>query len=61
MGWFEIARLAGVVVAAAVAGGLVYKRVVTRKSSTNIRVVTQNHNTAGGDIVGGDSVKRNIK
>lgn len=61
MDWLEFLKWAGTGIAAAVAGGFVYKRVTTRKSTSSIRLVSQKNNRAGGDIIAGNSVKKNTK
>lgn len=47
-------------VAAALAGGFVWKWTVTNtaKKKSNVRIVSQKNNTAGGDIVAGDKVTK---
>lgn len=56
----EILTWVGAVVAALVAGGFVIKFAINKKNSKigDVRITTQSNNTAGGDIIGGDSVKK---
>ncbi|MDF3081480.1 hypothetical protein [Burkholderia sola] len=63
MDWQAIAKWVGVVIAAAVAAGLVIKLSVSlrRSSKSSVRIVSQKNNRAGGDIIAGDSVKKNAK
>lgn len=61
MDWLEIAKVVGAVIAAVVGGGLVLKKISKRNSRSDIRIVSQKNNTAGGDIVAGDSSKKNLK
>lgn len=63
MDWQAIAKWVGVVIAAAVAAGLVIKLTIShrRSSKSSVRVVSQKNNRAGGDIIAGDSVKKNAK
>lgn len=50
-------------VAALVTGGVVFKLTSSSRSSkdSSVRVVTQNNNRAGGDIIAGDSIKKTSK
>ncbi|WP_143135416.1 hypothetical protein [Burkholderia ubonensis] len=63
MDWQAIAKWVGVVIAAAVAAGLVVKLTISlrRSSKSSFRVVSQKNNRAGGDIIAGNSVKKNTK
>ncbi|WP_157654315.1 hypothetical protein [Burkholderia ubonensis] len=63
MDWQAIAKWVGVVIAAAVAAGLVVKLTISlrRSSKSSVRVVSQKNNRAGGDIIAGNSVKKNTK
>lgn len=63
MDWFEIVMWAAGVIAAIIAAGLVIKLTITRKSSSDssVRIVSQKNNQAGGDIIAGDSVKKDRK
>jgi hypothetical protein len=58
MDWTEIGTWVLAVIAAVGAIGLVVKLSINRKSSrsTSTRIVTQNNNRAGRDVVAGDSV-----
>ena len=58
MDWIELAKWGGGILAAAIAGGFVFKRVTTRRSANSVRIVSQKNNTAGGDIVAGNSIKK---
>jgi hypothetical protein len=59
MDWMEIGKW----VAGILAGGVVFKFVSNRISSkkSSIRITSQKNNSAGGDIVGGDSTKTEKK
>ncbi|WP_156162574.1 hypothetical protein [Burkholderia sp. MSHR3999] len=63
MDWQAIGKWVGVVIAAAVAAGLVVKLTISlrRSSKSSVRVVSQKNNRAGGDIIAGNSVKKNAK
>jgi hypothetical protein len=58
MDWSTVGKVLLALVAA-IAGGLVIKVAVSRRTSrrTEIRFVSQKNNVAGGDIVAGDSTK----
>ena len=59
MDWSEIGKYVGILAAAIGGAGLVLKFSSSRssKSKKNTRVIIQKNNTAGGDIIGGDSKK----
>lgn len=59
MDWSEIGKYVGILAAAIGGAGLVLKFSSSRssKSKKNTRVTIQKNNTAGGDIIGGDSKK----
>jgi hypothetical protein len=56
-----LAKWAIGVIAAAIAGGFAYKRVITNKSKSSFNIVSQKNNRAGGDIIAGNSVKNSNK
>jgi|GEM_PF-2898150 len=60
MDWTEIWKWIAGVIAALIAGGLVIKLAFTAKSSKrkSVRVVVQKDIKAGGDVIGGDSIKK---
>jgi len=59
MDWSEIATWVAGVVALGIGGGLVFRFVSSK--NTSVRVTSQKNNRAGGDIIGGDSVKKTDK
>lgn len=63
MDWIAIGKWAAGILAAAIAAGIVIKFTVNRHNSSksSIRVTSQKNNKAGGDIIGGDSVKKTTK
>ncbi len=55
----EFWKWVGGIVAAIAATGLIVKVAINkRKSKNDVRVVNQTGNIVGGDIIGGDSIKR---
>lgn len=63
MDWIAIGKWIAGVIVAAIAAGIVFKFTVNRRnySKSSIRVTSQKNLKAGGDIIGGDSVKKNSK
>ncbi|WP_238913010.1 hypothetical protein [Achromobacter insolitus] len=59
MDWSEIGKWLAGIIAAVVAGGLTLKLVSYRLTSkkTRVHITSQKNNSAGGDIIGGNSVK----
>lgn len=59
MDWSEIWKWIAGVIAAIAVSGIAIKYASSRKSSrrSNTNIVSQKKNTAGGDIVGGNSTK----
>jgi hypothetical protein len=58
MDWSTIGTIAAALIGA-IAGGFVIKKVVSQRK--DVRIVSQKSNTAGGDIVAGDSTKTTSK
>jgi len=58
MNWQEMGKWVAGIIAALVAGGLVFRFVLIRKSGNNQRSVTQTTNRAGRDIIGGDKIDK---
>jgi uncharacterized membrane protein len=58
MDWEMVGKWLLALVAAAVAAGVAFRFVLIRKHSRGNRTVTQRHNTAGRDIIGGDKIDK---
>lgn len=58
MDWQEIGKWLAGIVGVIVAGGLVFRFVVIRKSGNRERSVIQTNNRAGRDIIGGDKIDK---
>lgn len=60
MDWIAICKWAAGALAAAIGTGIVIKFTVNRHNSSksSIQITSQKNNKAGGDIIGGNSVKK---
>lgn len=58
MEWQEIGKWVAAIIAVVVGGGLALRFVFVRKSSSSERSITQSHNRAGRDIIGGDKIDK---
>jgi len=58
MDWKTLGMWLAGVIATVAAAGFVVKLIFVRKSSQTTRVVKQNNNRAGRDIIGGDKIDR---
>ncbi|MGS5089910.1 hypothetical protein ACVC7V_25795 [Hydrogenophaga sp. A37] len=58
MDWQEIGKWVVAIVAAVVGGGIVFRFVFVKKNNNSERTVTQMHNRAGRDIIGGDKIDK---
>ncbi|MBQ0960223.1 hypothetical protein KAK06_14810 [Ideonella sp. 4Y11] len=63
MDWVAIGKWAAPIIAAIIAAGIAFKFTIDRRKSSksSVRITSQKNNKAGGDIIGGDSVKKNAK
>ena len=63
MDWLSIGKWIAGIVAVIVTAGIVIKVVVSTRNSKSksTRFVSQKNNRAGGDIIAGDSMKKNSK
>ena len=58
MDWKTLGMWIGGIIAALTAAGFVIKIIFVRKSSQSCRIVKQNNNNAGRDIIGGDKIDK---
>ena len=58
MDWKIVGMWIGGIIAALTATGFVIKLIFVRKSSQSSRIVKQNNNNAGRDIIGGDKIDK---
>jgi uncharacterized protein involved in exopolysaccharide biosynthesis len=63
MDWVSVGKWVAGIIATVVAAGVVLKFTVNRSNSStsSVRITSQKGNNAGGDIIGGDSVKKTTK
>ena len=63
MNWSEITLAVIAAIVAIVSGGIVIKKITNNNSSEkkSTRIVSQKDNIAQGDIIAGDSVKKNTR
>jgi len=63
MDWEMLGKWAAAIVSILVASGLVIRVAISRRTSkrSNVRIVSQKNNIVGGDMIAGNSFKRNNK